>query len=161
MVLQWYNSKNSGCYLKVGSNVYVISEYQYDCVPFQLQNNLAPARPSCEADGRAQTLCLNCFLLLNSNAQTRYLLNRKRHLCCVLQVLPVHVYACFLNIPFLPLGSRLEWEGSYVWVVDFGMFVYRVLGSKMKGDLRSGGSKTCSNCSFSSSLGIVCKSSLW
>lgn len=159
MVLQWYNSKNSGCYLNVCSNVCVISECKYDCVPFQLQNNLAPARPSSEAGGSARTLCLNCFLLLNSNAQTRYLLNRKRHLCCVL---PVHVYACFLNIPFLPLGSRLEWEGSFVWVVDFGMFVYGVLGSKMRGDLRSGWNETCSNCSFSSSsLGIVCKSSLW
>lgn len=106
-------------------------------------------------------LCLNCFLPLNSNTQTRYLLNRKKNLCYVLQVLPIHVCAYFLDIPFLSLGSRLEWEGSYVWILDFGLFVYTVLGSKMKGGLRSGWSETCGNCSFCSSLCIFCKSSLW
>lgn len=108
-----------GHYPNVCDDVYVISECECDCVPFQLQNHPAQARPSFEAGGSTWTLCLNCFLPLNSNAQTRYHLSRKRHLCCVLQVFSVHVYAYFLNIPFLPLGNRLEWEGSYVWMLDF------------------------------------------
>lgn len=135
-------SWDSGHCPNVCNNVYVISKCKCECVPFQLQDNLAQARRSFEAGGSTRTVCLNCFLPLNSNAQTRYLLNRKRHLYCILQVLPVHVYACFTNIPFLPLGSRLEWEGSYDWILDFGMFVYGLLGNKMRGDLRSGLSET-------------------
>lgn len=141
--------------------VTMISECKCDCVPFQLQNNLAWARPSLKAGDSTRTLCLNCVLPLNSNTQTRYLiLNRKRHLYCVLQVLPVHVYGYFLKIRFLLLGGRLEWGGELCLGSGFWHVVCGVFGSKVKDDLRHGWRETCGNCSFSSLLGIICKYSL-